>query len=298
MNEIKNRRGVVKDGSPNVISKELLDKIKVAKEAIKEFYETLEGKVYISFSGGKDSTVLLHLVRSIYPNVRGMFLDTGLEYPEIRDFVKTFKDIDWMKPNTSFRESVEKNGIPYPSKEVARYVHDIRHSTPKMKAKRLSGGSYSLSEKWKRLVETPYKYNHKCCDHLKKNPADVYFRANGLHAIIGTMSNESSLRKNAFLRTGFNNFTGRRKKSTPMSMFTEEDVWDYIRYFKLPYVDLYDRGLDRTGCMFCLFGIKLEQNKVEKNRLEVLKDLHPKIHDYVLNNLNFKPLLDDEEIRY
>lgn len=286
------------ESSPSSISSELREKIKIAKEVIKEFYETLDGKVYVSFSGGKDSTVLLHLVRSMYPEVRGMFLDTGLEYPEIRDFVKTFRDIDWMKPNTTFRESVEKNGIPYPSKEVSRYIHDIRYSTPKMKELRLGDGNYSLSKKWRRLVDSPFKFNHKCCDHLKKNPADVYFRKNGLHAIIGTMQAESSLRKNAFIKTGFNNFTGRRKKSTPIALFTEEDIWAYIKHYKLPYASVYDKGLTRTGCMFCLFGIQQEQKKMKKNRLEMLKEIHPKIHDYVLNNLNFKPLLDAEKIRY
>ena len=56
---------------------------------IKAYYERLEGNVYVSFSGGKDSTALLHQVRRIYPNVPAVFVDTGLEYPEIRDFVKT-----------------------------------------------------------------------------------------------------------------------------------------------------------------------------------------------------------------
>ena len=53
-------------------------KIKMSKQRIREFYEHFDGKVYISFSGGKDSTVLLHLVRSLYPNVKAVYIDTGL----------------------------------------------------------------------------------------------------------------------------------------------------------------------------------------------------------------------------
>ena len=68
----------------------LADKIEYSKTVIREFYERMDGKVYVSFSGGKDSTVLLHLVRSIYPDTPGMFIDTGLEYPEILEHVKTF----------------------------------------------------------------------------------------------------------------------------------------------------------------------------------------------------------------
>ena len=67
---------------------------------IKAYYEQLGGNVYVSFSGGKDSTVLLHQVRRMYPNVPAVFIDTGLEYPEIRDFVKTIDNVVWLKPKT------------------------------------------------------------------------------------------------------------------------------------------------------------------------------------------------------
>ena len=58
-------------------------KIQISQARIIEFYNRVEGMVYVSFSGGKDSTVLLHLVRSIFPEVKGVFSNTGLEYPEI-----------------------------------------------------------------------------------------------------------------------------------------------------------------------------------------------------------------------
>ena len=51
---------------------------------IREWYEHWDGDVCVSFSGGKDSSVLLHLVRSMYPDVPAVFVDTGLEFPEIR----------------------------------------------------------------------------------------------------------------------------------------------------------------------------------------------------------------------
>ena len=50
------------------------------------------------FSGGKDSTVLLDLVRKLYPGIVAVFVDTGLEYPEIREFVKRFENVEWLKP--------------------------------------------------------------------------------------------------------------------------------------------------------------------------------------------------------
>ena len=73
-------------------------KIQVAQTRIIEFVEHYSGKAYVSFSGGKDSTVLLDLARRAYPNITAIFIDTGLEYPEIRDFVKTKENITWIKP--------------------------------------------------------------------------------------------------------------------------------------------------------------------------------------------------------
>ncbi len=67
-----------------------------------------EDGVYVSFSGGKDSTVLLHLVRQDYPNVKAVFIDTGLEYPEIRQFVRTFSNVDILFPKMNFRQVIEK----------------------------------------------------------------------------------------------------------------------------------------------------------------------------------------------
>lgn len=66
--------------------------------------------VYISFSGGKDSTVLLDLVRNKcgYKNVRAMFIDVPTQYPELRAFAQTFENVDIIKPKISFIEVCEK----------------------------------------------------------------------------------------------------------------------------------------------------------------------------------------------
>ena len=107
-------------------SKSLEEKIEMSKERIRIWYEYWDGNVFVSFSGGKDSTVLLDLVRSIYPEVKGMFLDTGLEWPEIRQFVKQFDNIDWVRPKMPFHKVIDKYGYPIISKDVAQKLYEIR----------------------------------------------------------------------------------------------------------------------------------------------------------------------------
>jgi len=70
---------------------------------IREFYDHFNGEVYVSFSGGKDSTVLLDIARSLYPDIPAVFFDTGLEYPELKEFVKTIDNVEIRRPNRSFR---------------------------------------------------------------------------------------------------------------------------------------------------------------------------------------------------
>lgn len=71
-----------------VSDSELQLKIEIARNNIVEWYEYWEGNVYVVFSGGKDSTAMLHLARSIYPETPAVFANTGLEMPEIVQFLK------------------------------------------------------------------------------------------------------------------------------------------------------------------------------------------------------------------
>jgi 3'-phosphoadenosine 5'-phosphosulfate sulfotransferase (PAPS reductase)/FAD synthetase len=72
----------------------LRHKIMLLQRSIRDWYEQSDGKVYIAFSGGKDSTVFLHLVRSLYPDLPAVYVDTGLEYPAIREFAKSVESVE------------------------------------------------------------------------------------------------------------------------------------------------------------------------------------------------------------
>ena len=102
-------------------------KIKLTQQRIREWIDEYgEDGVYISFSGGKDSTVLLDIVRKDYPFVKAVFVDTGLEYPEIRSFVKGFENVDWIKSKMTFKQVIKKYGYPFISKEVSECVDGAR----------------------------------------------------------------------------------------------------------------------------------------------------------------------------
>ena len=87
--------------------------------------------VYVAFSGGKDSTVLLHIVRSLYPSIEGVFANTGNEFPEIVQFVRKQENIKWVRPRKSFAKVLKEEGYPVISKKQSRMIHDSQNPTEK-----------------------------------------------------------------------------------------------------------------------------------------------------------------------
>ena len=73
----------------------------LSRKRIDEWYEFYEGKVYISFSGGIDSTVLLDIARKRHPDIEAVYSNTGLEYPEIQSFVKSFDNVSIINAKTA-----------------------------------------------------------------------------------------------------------------------------------------------------------------------------------------------------
>lgn len=179
-------------------------KVRMTQQRIREWINEfgVDG-VYVSFSGGKDSTVLLHLVRELYPDVTAVFVDTGLEYPEIREFVKTFDNVEWLKPKMNFKQVIQKYGYPFISKEVAHKMSDWNSAHDKGKTSYVDAqfaGSYISKNgnsnmidisKWKFLTEANFRVSHKCCNIMKKNPTHDYGKRTGKKPIIATMACES-----------------------------------------------------------------------------------------------------------
>lgn len=269
----------------------LKDKIVYSKMLIQRHYVQNRGKVYVSFSGGKDSTVLLHLVRSIYPDVPGMFLDTGLEYPDIRDFVKKFDNIDWIKPDMTFKEVIKTYGYPVISKQVAHCIDLHQRGFPSGAKLLLREDSMFGRPKYAYLLDAPFRISRDCCDALKKRPAHKYESETGRKAIIGTRISESQNRKTAFIQDQIK--PNKRGSIAPLSVWSDDDIDQYIQQNNLEICNLYSRGFNRTGCAFCMFGITQDPN-----RFVVLKAVYPKLWAYCMKPVDKGGLGMKEVLEY
>lgn len=114
----------------------LMAKVHMSQARIREWYEHWQGDVFVSFSGGKDSTVLAHLVHEYYPDVPLVFSNTGLEYPEIQAFARKM-GAEFIRPKMVFSEVVTKYGYPIISKEVSETIMGARRLK---KAEKMRGG--------------------------------------------------------------------------------------------------------------------------------------------------------------
>ena len=297
-------------------------KIRMTKERIEQWYEHWDGMVYVSFSGGKDSTVLKHIVDSMYDDVPSLFVNTGLEYPEIQKFAMSQKNVVTIRPEMRFDEVIKKYGYPVVSKEVAQTVCEAKKNAQTGKyayrIKKLNGeligkngkpSTYNIPQ-WKFLLDAPYDISHKCCDVMKKKPAKTYEKITGRKAIIGTLASESTLRKTQWVRYGCNAFESKRPTSQPLSFWTEQDILHYIKQFDVPYCSVYgeivpvDDGeqfngqlttfdvlndyegtlLKTTGCdrTGCIFCMFGCHLEKEPNRFQRLKETHPRQYEYCI----------------
>lgn len=255
------------------------DKILYSSVKIKEFYIATKGKVYVAYSGGKDSTVLLHLVRSIYPDVPAAFVDTGLEFPEIRDHVKQTENVVWLKPEMSFRQVIKEKGYPVVSKSISHWVDLAKRGQPSG-IKQMSLDSRFGGKRYEYLIDAPFKISRDCCDILKKKPSKKYHQETGLCPYIGMLAEESDVRRQAYGMHGENNTDKVIPTSNPLMIWTTKDIWEYIKRYDLPYASIYDKGYPRTGCIFCMFGIT-----VDRDRFLRLKATHPQLWEYCMKDL-------------
>ncbi len=289
----------------------LEEKIAITNTKIKCWYESFNGNVAVSFSGGKDSSVLLHLVRQIYPEVPAVFCNTGLEYPEVVRHVKDTPNVVIMRPKMPFNQVLEKYGYPLVSKKVARGISILRHPTGANQniyrlydqginrfGEKVSG--FKVSNRWRFLIDAPFECSDKCCGAMKKEPMQRYQREHGRNQYVGTMAQDSKAREKVYLQHGCNGYDLKDPKSTPMGFWTEQDVLKALLAYNIPFPSVYGEirskgsglyctGVKRTGCVFCMFALHMEPSP---GRFQKLYHSHPQLYRYCMDKLGIGDVLN------
>lgn len=269
-----------------------LDKhITDACHRIEELYHETDGKCYISFSGGKDSTVLLALVKmceeiyTIPPNaIPAVFSNTGIELGVTYDFVRWVKEnyyenVQIIHPVKPFGWVMEHEGKPLKSKIKSKDLHQYhcgkrselllllllgKCGTGKMSAK------HKLGDKDMHMMhdDFPIIPSQKCCDWMKKKPFEKYAKENGmLGNIQGVRLAEGGARESAAnvrLRSGGKLCTwvkGGIIQKAPIIDWSEDNVNEFIEKYHVPLSEAYTKyGFKRTGCMACPYAREVDKD--------------------------------------
>ena len=210
----------------------------------------------------------------------------------------------------SFIEVLSKVGYPVGTKRIAlnieygrkardrgdtqkfdEYVNGLRHGK--------DGTDYKfmpVPQQLYPLVNAPVRISNKCCQIMKKDPANKYAKESGKKPFKGTTAQESKMREDSWLKHGCNVFSKEHEVSHPLSFWTENDILEYLYKYKIPYSSAYgeiiktDTGYDttgekRTGCCFCLFGAHLQK---PINKIQSLALSHPNLWEYCCGGGEFK----------
>lgn len=301
-------------------------KIQMTRHPIRQWVDEFgEDGVYVSFSGGKDSTVLLDIIRKDYPSIEAVFVNTGLEYPSVSRFATSKENVTVLRPTMGFRDVICKYGYPIISKEVSECVFQARkglqndkgyysYRLAKLQGKALDKeGRKSLynQEKWGFLLNAPFLMSHMCCNVMKKKPVKNFAKRENKKPIIGTMADESRLRTQQWIMNGCNGFQMKSPVSKPMSFWTENDVLQYIHENNLPIAEAYGEVIvkndgidgqinihdylgDYRDCQYVTTGCKrtgcifcMFGITQDKDRFIRLAEQEPKLCDYVMRGGEF-----------
>lgn len=266
-----------KDAAKELLCLSLEDKVTYTCANISGWDMFTGGDWYISFSGGKDSTVLLYIAAAMMNQMadqphplRVLFCDTGLEYPEIRKFVPWY--MSWLsekfqrvsieyirkRPAKGFYDVLRRYGYPVISKTVAKTISGARGQEGPYReyAKSLlrgegltrSGGKSKFNcAKYSYLEAAPFLISNRCCGITKEAPGLRYEKTNGFLPMVATMAEESMSRMNEWMYSGCNAYEGKRPISKPMSFWTNQDVLKYILQEEIPICSVYGDVLPFDG---------------------------------------------------
>lgn len=252
-------------------------KVKITNQIISDWYENHEGRVFVAFSGGFKSSLLLYFVRKMYPEVPAVFVDNELEYPEIKRFAITTSNTEVIYPKRKYQEVIEKFGYQVISKEVSENVASYRNTGSEKALRMLKGilrnGKPNLFSKhdFSYLIDAPFKISRQCCLQMKHQPLQTYASKNKLAMFKG---NTSSRAVNILSTSELRSFCNRYKDSYylshsyPLYFWLPSEILGYLYRHQIRhptyrgeiYYDKYShlymtREKGERGCLLCLCNL-------------------------------------------
>lgn len=263
----------------NFLLQDRLQKIRSINEL-----HNLEENGYLSFSGGRDSTILHYLLDEALPGnkIPRVYINTGIEYTMVLQFVRKLQEQDQRiiiyNSGVKIKDMLETKGYPFKSKEYAEKL-SIFQNSGKLKTVRQYLGEeeghtcakfmcppklrYQFTDEFK------IKISKRCCNELKKKPAARYAREAGRPIVITGMRQAEGGTRATISCAVFDE--GKLKKFHPLAPLTDEWMTWYEREKKIKLADLYypPYNFQRTGCKGCPFAPELQEE------LDTMKYLLP-----------------------
>lgn len=274
--------------------------ISKAKNRIRNLYYKTSGACYLSFSGGKDSTVVLTLIKQLGLNIPAVFCDTRIELDATYNFVtwvnENYYPVDIIKPEKSFCKVIEEFGKPIKSKMRSHSLRSYQNNPDCKTASLLFGKNshrLSISNKDFHLLHPDFniKVSSVCCDYLKKKPFKVYTKENSiLGYFTGERISEGGVRAyNADKRVKegkpiCTRVNGDVVIKSPIIDWSDEMVEEFILRENVPLSEAYTKyGMNRTGCCCCPYAKDIQNSlyvlwKFERSKYKAsmnwLKDVY------------------------
>ena len=249
----------------------LFDRIEVINTANEKY--DLENNAYISFSGGKDSTVLHYLIDQALPNNRipRVFINTGIEYNDIVSFVKSMAEKDdrfiIITPKIPIKQMLEKYGYPFKSKEHSLYVSVYQNSgVTKTITGYLQPNENRKNFKCPKVLRYQFtedfniKISNKCCFKLKKEPFAKWQKENNKSITMTGMRKQEGGTRRYIKGCIITDKDGSVKKFHPL-LVVDDDFEDwFINKFQIKLCRLYypPFNFERCGCKGCPFALNLQ----------------------------------------
>lgn len=239
-----------------------------------------EENFYISFSGGKDSTVLSWLIDRALPGnmIPRVFANTGLEYKMIVDFVHSLQLYDnritEISPTVNIKDMLNNVGYPFKSKKHSALLETYqKYKTTENRpgiqhylgisddgVKCVSGFSCPDKLRCQFTNDYPLKISDRCCEELKEKPVIKWAKDNKRkYAILGIMRAEGGRRSNSecmVFRGG--KFTTFQPLAPVDKKFEDWLIETFNINICLLYAPPYN--FRRTGCKGCPFTLRLQRD--------------------------------------